>query len=383
MPAAAKASSGVPHDALVRRTGVVLPSPGVPAHHPVFELAARARVPVWSEFELAARWSDLPVVAITGTNGKTTVTTLVTDMLARTGRRVAAAGNTDVPLVDVLDEALDIVVVEASSFRLALTESFRPAVAAWLNVAEDHLDWHGSVERYHADKLSLTTQPEARCTVIAASPELLERRAQLGGEVVVAPPGDGALAEALGLVGRHGASNAAVAVAALSAAGVEGADDPVRVRAAADGYHPLPGRFREIACRDGVRYVDDSLATNPLPTIAALEALGDDRVALLLGGHDRGVSYEALVATIGARRGPTLVVTLPDNGPALGERVAMTTRVEVVDAADVAEAVALARRWLRGDGVVLLSPAAPSFSQFRDWKERSEAFAAAVADATG
>ena len=371
-------------DALLRTCDAVVKTPGISRYRDDVLALEAAGVPVlggvgmWLEEADRAR-----VICVTGTKGKSTVATVAGHLANALGTACSVAGNLGVPPF-APGAALDgrLVVVETSSFQ-ATDVAHTPSVVAVTSLGEDHLDWHGSVERYHADKLSLTTQPEARCTVIAASPELLERRAQLGGEVVVAPPGDGALAEALGLVGRHGASNAAVAVAALSAAGVEGADDPVRVRAAADGYHPLPGRFREIACRDGVRYVDDSLATNPLPTIAALEALGDDRVALLLGGHDRGVSYEALVAAIGARRGPTLVVTLPDNGPALGARVAMTTRGEVVDAADVAEAVALARRWLRGDGVVLLSPAAPSFSQFRDWKERSEAFAAAVADATG
>ena len=146
---------------------------------------------------------------------------------------------------------------------------------------------------------------------------------------------------------------------------------------------PLPGRFREVARHGGVRYVDDSLATNPLPTIAALEAVGDARLALLVGGHDRGVEYDGLVAAIGARHGVTLVVTLPDNGPAIGALLTARTDVEVVDASGVADAVAVARRWLGDEeGVVLLSPAAPSFSQFRDWKERSAAFAAAVRDAS-
>jgi UDP-N-acetylmuramoylalanine--D-glutamate ligase len=256
-------------------------------------------------------------------------------------------------------------------------------VVAVTSLGEDHLDWHGTIARYHTDKLSLTRQPGARFTVVADAPSLRAARGELGGEVVEARDGDPALAAALGLVGRHGASNAAVATAALRAAGVAGADDEARVLAAAAGYTPLPGRFHEIARRDGVRYVDDSLATNPLPTIAALEAVGDDRVALLIGGHDRGVDYEGLVAVIGARSGETLVITLPDNGPAIGARVASTTSVDVVDAGGVEEAVAIARGWLRGSGVVLLSPAAPSFSQFRDWRARSEAFAAAVDAATG
>jgi UDP-N-acetylmuramoylalanine--D-glutamate ligase len=320
---------------------------------------------------------------VTGTKGKSTVATITAHLATGLGVDAVATGNLGVPpFAPDAQTAGRLVVVETSSFQ-ATDVAHSPAVVAITSLGEDHLDWHRTVERYHADKLSLTSQPGATWTIVAESPALRAARRQLGGEVVVAIDDDPTLASALGLVGRHGRSNAAVAIAALRAAGVEGADDPDRVLAAAAGYTPLPGRFREIARHDGVRYVDDSLATNPLPTIAALDALGDERVALLLGGHDRGVDYGELVAAIGARRGATLVVTLPDNGPVIGQRIAATSSVDVVDAADLDEAVGIARRWVRDGGVVLLSPAAPSFSQFRDWRARSDAFAAAVDAVTG
>ncbi len=192
---------------------MVLPSPGVPARHPVFDLAARARVPVWSEFELAARWSDLPTVAITGTNGKTTVTTLVTDMLVRAGRRTTAAGNTDVPLVDVLDAGLDVVVVEASSFRLALTESFHPWVAAWLNVAEDHLDWHRSAEDYIAAKARIWSNLGAGDVAVANADDPVVAASRRGtsdasgGSLCQGPPTGGGTASGAVWPGRPARSS--------------------------------------------------------------------------------------------------------------------------------------------------------------------------------
>ena len=147
--------------AMVRRVDVVVPSPGVPRHHSVFRLADEMEVPVVSELDLAARWDNRPIVAITGTNGKTTVTTLVTAMLRRSGIPAVAAGNVDIPLVEAIDRvdvsevnAADVgwFVVEASSFRLERVNLFRSKVGAWLNLAPDHLDWHPDMESYAAAK---------------------------------------------------------------------------------------------------------------------------------------------------------------------------------------------------------------------------------------
>lgn len=141
---------------LVATSAAVIPSPGVPDHHPVHHLAGRDGVPVLSEFDLAARWDDRPLLAVTGTNGKTTVTTLVTDMLERSGVRAAAVGNTELPLVAAIgDAAVEVFVVEASSFRLARSLRFAPAVGTWLNFAPDHLDNHRDMAGYEAAKARL------------------------------------------------------------------------------------------------------------------------------------------------------------------------------------------------------------------------------------
>jgi UDP-N-acetylmuramoylalanine--D-glutamate ligase len=318
------------------------------------------------------------VICVTGTKGKSTVTTVIAHLATGLGARASVAGNLGTPPFDPAFEVGDgLVVVETSSFQ-ATDVAHSPDVVAVTSLGDDHVDWHRTAERYHADKLSLTSQPGARHTVVADTPLLREHAALLGGEVTWASADARAIATALGLPGRHGASNAAVAAAALREAGVAGADDTARLVAAARGYVGLRGRFKEIASRNGVRFVDDSLATNPLPTLAALEACDGDRVALIVGGHDRGVDYGDLARAIAERPAATAVITLPDNGPAIGTLVRRLGGVEVIDAPDVAAAVRASVRWLEGEGTVLLSPAAPSFSQFRNWEARSDAFANAV-----
>jgi UDP-N-acetylmuramoylalanine--D-glutamate ligase len=320
------------------------------------------------------------VVCVTGTKGKSTVTTVMGHLAAGLGTDVVVAGNLGVPpFAPGLELAGRFVVLETSSFQ-ATDVAHSPHVVVVTALGEDHVDWHGSVARYHADKLSLTSQPGARTTVVADTPTLRANAGQLGGATQWVGAIARELADVLGLKGLHGASNASVAIAALRAAGITGSDDEAAVLEVARGYEQLPGRFREIARRGNVRFIDDSLATNPLPTIAALEAVGKGRLALLVGGYDRGVDYRELAEAIGNRAAPTLIVTLPDNGPAIGALVASHGDAAVERAATIAEAVELATSWLGMEGTVLLSPAAPSFSQFRDWAHRSEAFAQAVAD---
>jgi UDP-N-acetylmuramoyl-L-alanine---L-glutamate ligase len=356
----------------LRTCVAVVKSPGISRYREDVAGIERAGVPVLGGVGMWLEEADRSrVICVTGTKGKSTVTTVTGHLARGLGTDAVVAGNLGVPPFDPALE-LDgrLVVVETSSFQA--TDVFHsPHVVAVTSLGDDHVDWHGTAERYHADKLSLTRQRGARHTVVADTATLRAHREQLGGEVTMVTAEDRELADALGLPGRHGASNAAVAAAALRAAGVEGSDDHDKLVKAAQGLEPLPGRFREIARHGGVRFVDDSLATNPLPTIAALEAVGDERVALLVGGHDRGVDYDELVAAICTRPGETLLVTLPDNGPSIGQRVAARSSVRVLDAGDVAGAVALAVEWLDGTGIVLLSPAAPSFSQFRSWAERS------------
>jgi UDP-N-acetylmuramoylalanine--D-glutamate ligase len=172
-----------------------------------------------------------------------------------------------------------------------------------------------------------------------------------------------------------------MARAVLVALGIDAASDVVRLSEAARGFDALPSRCRSLGRVDGVEFVDDSLSTNVLPAQAALQSYAGRPVALLVGGHDRGVDYAPLGRTIGERGAPTLVVTMPDNGPRIGAAVRDVAggRVRVVNAEDLGAAVDAAFAWAEPGAVVLLSPAAPSFGRFGDYRERADAFAAAAA----
>ena len=251
----------------------VVKSPGISRYRDDVMGLHRAGVPVLGGIGMWLEEVDRSrVICVTGTKGKSTVATVIGHLASRLGSPASVTGNLGMPpFAPGLDLDGQLVVVETSSFQ-ATDVAHSPGVVVVTSLGEDHLDWHGSVERYRADKLSLTRQHGARHTIVANTPQLREHREQLGGEVTWMTEVDPALATALGLAGRHGASNAAVAVGALRAAGIEGADDAVRLLAAASGYEPLQGRFREIARHGGIRFIDDSLATNALPTMAAIDA---------------------------------------------------------------------------------------------------------------
>lgn len=374
---------------------VVVKSPGISRHSPRVRSLVDAGVVVAGGLGLWLEDVDRARVAcVTGTKGKSTTAALAGHLLNGLGMRALVAGNIGVPPWDPdAGEDWDFWIVETSSFQ-ATDVAASPPVVAVTSLAPDHLDWHGSEEAYYADKLSLCTAPGSELTVADASSEPLRAHARLLGPEVwwVAegdPELDGPWIAALAPPGRHYHRDALVARACLIGLGVpEAADDALMANAAA-GFVPLEHRFHPIGTVQGVEFVDDSLSTNVLPTLAALEALGNRPVALLAGGQDRGIDYGALAAALASRDAETFVATLPAAGARIGEaaRAACVgvAGVTVADFDDLADATAAAFAWAgahRDDegraGVVLLSPAAPSFGQFRDYRERSEAFAASM-----
>jgi UDP-N-acetylmuramoylalanine--D-glutamate ligase len=185
--------------------------------------------------------------------------------------------------------------------------------------------------------------------------------------------------EPLGLPGQHNRRNALIARRCLIGMGVPQAADAVAMREAAAGYQPLDSRLQTIGTIAGVSFVDDSLSTNVLPTVAALDSFPGHRIALIVGGQDRGIDYAPLAQALAARQAPTLVLTLPDSGPRIHAAISRAAS-DVRDCPDLETAVGTGYRWARPDGIVLLSPAAPSFGQFRDYRDRAEAFAQAMRD---
>jgi UDP-N-acetylmuramoylalanine--D-glutamate ligase len=366
---------------------LVVPSPGVPPAR----YAARARS-AWGDIELAGRALAVPIVAVTGTNGKSTVTLLLEALLRAAGLRAAAAGNIGAPALDLVGQPLDAAVLEVSSFQLETTERFRPRVAVILNATPDHQDRHGSFEAYVAAKARiLDAQGPDDAAVLgrddpavwALAPRVrgrlfafgrrgpFERGAWLDAGAIALADGERRWRVALDDVPLSGVDleNAAAALAAVAALGV----DPLRAAAGLRGFRGLPHRSELVARRAGVTWIDDSKATNVGAALRALDRF-EGPLLWLAGGRNKGLDFAPLAAAARGRVRTALLF-----GEAAGELeralagAVPTERVDTLDAA-VARAAALARP---GD-VVLLSPACASFDQFKSYAHRGERFRAAV-----
>jgi UDP-N-acetylmuramoylalanine--D-glutamate ligase len=370
-------------DALLR-CDVVLKSPGIPRRRAdVLDLELHG-VAVTSALNLWLQETDRArVVALTGTKGKSTTTALVTFFLHCVGEDALRLGNIGQPPYDpALDTSKGWLVLEVSSFQCVDLE-VAPSVVVVTSLGADHLDWHGSLEKYRDDKLSLTRADGAHRTLVPDNATFHQIQDQLGGELRYVESDTTHLAAALGLIGAHNNANVALALAAVeSLTGI--AVDDARKAAEKESFRfePLRSRLtlvaRETVNGATLRYVDDGLATSVLPTVAALEAFVDDPLALIAGGFDRGVDYDELADALAARHQPTTLITMGDAGQRLGAALAQRSALTQHRAENMLEAVQLARASLAHGGVVLLSPAAPSFDHYRNWEERSDDFTSVV-----
>ena len=383
--------------AALKKAEVVIKTPGISPYGPAAAELRAAGVTLVGGLGLWANEADLSrVVYVTGTKGKSTTSSVIGHLLRGAGRDALVGGNFGAaPYDPAHGEDHDYWVIEVSSYT-ATDLAVTPPVTAVTSLHPDHLPWHGGVERYYDDKLSATAQPGADLTIANGDSELLRERAGLlGPRVRWVSEADEPGATWMGplhLQGRHNRRNALIARAVLRAlAGAAGdgdlaarTDDDERLAEAARGFTPLPSRLTPVGAVDGVTFIDDSLSTNVLPTLAALDAFPGRRVALIVGGQDRGIDYTALAAGVKRRVEPTTVLTLPDSGPRITAAFAETPTTGdagfsgIRDCHGLDEAVAAALAWARPDGIVLLSPAAPSFGHFRDYRDRSDHFAAAM-----
>jgi UDP-N-acetylmuramoylalanine--D-glutamate ligase len=371
------------------RASFVVVSPGVPEGSEVISWARRLGLPVWSELELGARLCRVPFVAVTGTNGKTTTIEMVAAIMRAAGVSARACGNVGYPFpLAARDPGLGALAVECSSFQLALQESFHPGVSALLNLAPDHLDWHGSFHRYAAAKARIYANqagedvhigniddPEgsrvsrrASCTVRwfrVGRPEPDEVGVQDG--MVIGGDGVG-----LGRPRGAGRGFMADAAAAASAARAFGLDDGA-IRSALEAFAPLPHRGTVVAEAGGIRFVDDSKATNPHAALAALDGLSN--TVLIAGGLAKGVDLSPLAAAAPALTG---AVVMGEAGPELTRVFGGLIPVWAADSIEAA--VERAHAAASPGGTVLLAPACASQDMFRDYRERGERFAAAARD---
>ncbi len=377
--------------AALARCDVVVKAPGISRYGETVRHLESRGIPVVGGVGLWLADADRSkVLCVTGTKGKSTTSAVAGHLLGRLGYRCLVAGNIGVPPQDPrIAGEYDFWVIEVSSYQ-ATDLACSPPVVAVTSLHPDHLPWHdGDLATYFRDKLSACSQPGADLTIANGDSDLIRvRRGLLGPRVqwVHADAGSDAGSDTgwsrpLGLLGVHNRRNAAIARAGLRALGVPEAYDDDKLRAAADGFAGLDSRLKLIGVVDGVSFVDDNLSTNVLPTLAAVDAFGDRRIALIVGGHSRGIDYHPLAVGLRTRTMDTLLVTVPDNGPDIRRQVdeaGAGPRVTSVDTDDLTGAVVEAYRWARPDGVVLLSPAAPSFGRFRDYRERGAAFALAM-----
>ncbi len=369
---------------------VVIKSPGISPYGPAVRSLVEAGVTIVGGLGLWLQEADPErVVAVTGTKGKSTTTTILGHLLRGLGHRCLVGGNIGVPPFDpaVAAEEYDYWVIEVSSYQ-ATDVATSPPVVGLTSLNPDHLPWHSDdVETYYRDKLSLCSQPGARWTVANGDSELIRSRRDLLGPQVSWVHADdepnSRWMQPLQLLGTHNRRNALIARELLRQLDVPGADDESALRAAAEGFAGLESRLQVIGSVGGVTFVDDGLSTNVLPTLAAVDAFTDRRVALIVGGQDRGIDYTPLAEGLRSRGpAPLLVLTVPDNGPRIREAllaVGTASAVTVAEAADLTDAVDQGYAWAQPDGVVLLSPAAPSFGRFRDYRHRGEVFAAQMA----
>jgi UDP-N-acetylmuramoylalanine--D-glutamate ligase len=368
-------SVGGPWDpGLLTGMELVVASPGVRERSDPVTDTVEAGIPLWSELEFAARHVDAPIAAVTGTNGKTTVTALIATMLQNSGLRAIGAGNIGVALSDVAGGDWDAVAVEASSFQLRFIDAFHPRVAVVLNLAPDHLDWHTSYAAYGLAK--------ARIFENQTNDDVLVYNCEDGGVMNLVT---NAVARKVPLSGSGGVSYGAVSIPpeelpvgdpayvldlqAAAVAAIEAGASAQAVAEVVKSFRPFPHRRSIVGTWDGVVWVDDSKATNPHAAVASAAVF--DSVVLIAGGRNKGLDLSPITRVASVRH----MVLI---GEAAAELAAVADGIPWTRASTMQEAVAVADGLARGGDTVLLAPGCASFDMFTSYAARGDAFVEAV-----
>jgi UDP-N-acetylmuramoylalanine--D-glutamate ligase len=376
--------AGEPDAAALGQFDVVVKSPGISAYRPAL-LAAREGGTTFTSG--TALWfgenPEARVIAVTGTKGKSTTSALLAHLARALGVRTALAGNIGLPLLELRGQQADLWVIELSSFQTGDAGPLELGVVT--SLYEEHLDWHGSRERYVADKLKLADVSRL-LLVNALQPGLLEhtrshpRRLTFGqpegwhvaGDFICHGAEQVFPVSQLAAPGLHNALNACAALAALEAIGM----DALAAAPALASFRPLPHRLQPLGEHDGWHWINDSISTTPLATLAALESLHGRAVTALVGGHDRGLDWAPFVEAMRTTP-PNAIVCMGGNGERIATALdAAGVTCPILRSTDLAGAVASARAHTPEQGVILLSPGAPSFDQFRDYADRGRCFCA-------
>ena len=385
-----------PHDlrAFACQFDLIAPAPGVPETHDLFAAASAADVEVVSEIELAYRWEQerpkgpRPILAVTGTDGKTTTTDMTVAMLRAGGVRAQAVGNTDVPFVDALDSDAEAFVVECSSFRLAATREFRGDAAVWLNFAPDHLNWHATLASYESTKAQVYRRQREGDVAIghAADPTVMRHLEQapgrrrtfgldaadyhLDGTTLVGPAGP--IVETTSMLRSlpHDVTNALAASALVLETGLVGTD---AIAAALSTFVAQPHRLEVLGEHGGTTWYNDSKATTPHAAATAVRAF--DSLVLIAGGSRKGVDLSPMAAEAHRVRA---VVAIGEAAPDVTAVFRATT--PVTQAATMGDAVRAAADLARPGDAVVLSPGCASFDWYGGYPERGDDFRRLVAE---
>lgn len=384
-------------EALVRGSDMIVPAPGIPENHIVFDLARRHDIEVCSEVELAYRWEQQrpggprPMLAVTGTDGKTTTTELATAMVTAGGRRAAAVGNTDTPLISALDDDLEVFVVEASSFRLAYTHQFRAEGSAWLNLAEDHQNWHTSMDAYAAAKARLWQALRPTDVAVGAAHDpvvkryldtVSARRVTVGitdADYHVAdgylrgPHGPLIAVSDLARSLPHDLTNGLTAAAVTLETGLVAVEHVAEVLAS---LRPPRHRIEPAGHVGSVAWYNDSKATTPHAALTAVRSFAS--VVWILGGRNKGLDLSGLVSEVDRVRA---VVAMGE----AAEEVASVFegRCRVRQVTTMSQAVEAAAALARPGDVVVLSPACASYDAYQNYGERGDDFMRCVDELRG
>ena len=397
-PRVTYAGGGHPEQ-LLEGVTMVIKSPGVKPHLPILKKAAQSAVPVYSEIELAYGFSPAEIVGITGTNGKTTTTSLVGEILKKQFHRVYVAGNIGFPLCEAVDlaEEGDVIVAELSSFQLENTDRFRASIAAILNISPDHMDYHGTMEQYivskskllnnqyendvavlnHDDQVVRGLSPRAKGRVLFFSRKsALESGVFMdNGNIVLIENGKvefSCPSKDLRIPGPHNLENALAAVAVSWSKGVI----PEHIAATLRTFPGVPHRLEFVAEKDGVTFINDSKGTNLDATLTALKAIHGPKI-LIAGGLDKGSIFDPLIRKLKEENVHKLIL-LGETAPKIKEAAVREGFTDVLIANSIAEAVVHSYGNASKGDTVLLSPACASWDMFKNFEERGDIFKSEV-----
>lgn len=386
-----------PLELLEEDFALVVKNPGIPYSNPMVEKALEYGIPIWTEVELAGLVSEAPIIGITGSNGKTTTTTMIANVFNHSGKSALLAGNIGFPASEMAMTASvkDTLVMELSSFQLMGVETFRPHIAVITNFEASHLDYHGTFEHYVAAKWAIQNQmTETDFLVLNVDQDLAQELASQTQASLVPfsrlSKVDGAYlkegylyfkeerimaSEDLGVPGSHNIENALATIAVAKLSGI--ANQAIKETLSAFGG--VKHRLQHAGSIKGISFFNDSKSTNCLATQKALSGFDKERVLLIAGGLDRGNGFEVLLPDI---KGLKAMLVLGETAPKLAA-AAKSAGVPVVVAKDVADATRKAFALAESGDTVLLSPANASWDMYRDFESRGDEFLATVATLKG